>query len=148
MKNHDCCFNLFMYFAVHQHVMPSATAQVIFFSLHKLYHSPLIICLHWLPSCRLTPHFKLLILCLKTKHNLCLLFCCASPSSQQGHPQPVLLQQPLCFCFPDVLHCIPSASLYTTHIPFLRGFSQRYFTLFLSFLTPTCCCSFGFLSSL
>lgn len=135
LKNRNPCFKLIIRYAVHQHMMPSANrSSSLFFSLHKLYHPPLFICLHWLPSCLLTPRFKLLILCLKTKHNLpAPISAPASPSSQRSRPQPALLWQPLCFCFPAALSCILLASLYTTYIPFLHDFSQRYFTLFSLF---------------
>lgn len=96
-----------------------------------------------------TPHFKLLTLCLKTKHNLpAPISAPASPSSQQGCPPPALLQQPLPFCFSAALSCIPLAFLYTTYIPSLGGFSQRCFTIFLSFLTPTSCWFFCFFFTL
>lgn len=70
LKNHVHCFKLIIQYSVHQHMVPNTTAQVIFSSLHKLYPHPLLTCLHWLPSCLLTPHFKLFILHLKTKHHL------------------------------------------------------------------------------
>lgn len=138
-----------MYYAVHQHTMPNATALVIFFSLHKLYHSPLIICLHWLPSCLLTPHFKLLILCLKTKHNL------SAPCSAV-HPLPPSRATHSLFCssslsafvsqmlFPASLQLLFTPLTSLSYVAFLRDTSHFFFlyshqplAVHLVFLSPS-----------
>lgn len=111
---------------------------LIFFSLHKLYLHSLFAFAGFLPV--LIPHCKLLTLRLKTKHKLpAPISAPTSPSSHPGRLQPTLLQQPFCFCFPAALSCMASAALYTTDIPFLHGFLQRYFTLSLPFFSLNSC---------
>lgn len=143
MKNHHCCFKLIICFAVHQHTMPKATPKVIFFSLYKLYHHSSFAFTGFLPV--VIPHCKLLTLHLKTKHKLpAPISAPTSPSSHPGRLQPTLFQQPFCFCFPAAFYCISSAALYTTYIPFLHGFLQRFFTLSLPFLSLISCWIFFF----
>lgn len=117
-------------------MMPNATPN-LFFTTQTI--SPLFICLHWLPSCfnssLQTPHPPLEDQTQTPCSHFCshFLFLPSGPPTANFAPAAFLLLFPSCFS------CIASAALYTTDIPFLHGFLQRFFTLSLPFLSLISC---------